>query len=213
MHNFISPTVPYHPGQVLPQRPGLLEGVLGRGLESLIGYPLKRTVDLFHPEETSQLSAKRIMGPNMLSIKEAAPILGPSLRNGNLACHGTVPYSRAGLREHRDSHRLVPYLPFSVLELRKRAPSTLFLSNGNWWAMREEFASKKMKPGWKLVPIDVNPRELPQANTLFHTLLLYYLARGVQLNQGRLVLCQDLTSDGLQVGIGFFNGKLVVNAI
>ncbi len=163
--------------------------------------------------------ARQIMGKNFFGLEEAGEHFGIKPSKKDLADLATIPYSEAVLTACKDTHVLIAVLPFSLLDVRKKAAKELFFDQD--WYNKEQFARDKGGARWYLVrkaPVenstsktwDEQQRLLskdegtPSARVVVYTIIGHFLATGERLFEKIYVRCSDLDGSGDRVDVGYF---------
>ena len=176
----------------------------------------------------SQKRAQQIMGEhfhNFLGPEEVSRHFGISFSQEELAKLNEVPFTEETLQICKDDHILVAGYPLSILDIRSRVPRELFSSHENAWCDNEKFAKlEEVNLQWYLIRKDIVPNstdmnyreqqkllkegeKIPRACEMVYTIILYYLATKVRLFENLYARCQDVSSDGHRVIIGYFGPR------
>lgn len=166
----------------------------------------------------SQKRARDIMGKNYFGVEEAIKHFGVNPTKQRLAALAEILYTEGTLEEYRDTYNLVAIFPFSILDIRGKVESKLFLSHEKAWYNKEFFAQERGEVGWWLIrkaPVPnsilktwdeqqallAKNEETPKARVMVYAIISHYLATGERLFDGIHVRCPDIDSGGNRVAI------------
>jgi hypothetical protein len=183
----------------------------------------------------SQAKAREIMGKNFFGIEEAIKHFSATLSKRQLAYMAEVPFPEEVLRECKNTHVLVAYIPTSIVGVRAKTATVklppdhrLFykqawydsneVGNGagalEWHLVRKTPVSDSKSKTWQEQQGLIDPRidETPEANVLVYTTIGHFLTTGERLFEKEYVRTRTLDSDGRRVYVGVFDaGGLVVS--
>jgi hypothetical protein len=166
-----------------------------------------------------------IMGRNFLTVEDVQRHFRVRFTDEQLAELGEIPWSEDVLRECKDTHILFPGFPLTIIEIRERAVKRcvkLFYSDRDAWYNDQKFArDEKVALRWHLIRKDIvenstsktydeqcklisENEEVPQVAAVVSLIILYFLVTGIRLFERIYARCQDVTSDGDRVYVGFF---------
>ncbi len=167
------------------------------------------------PDSNCQAKARSIMGKNFLGLEEVRRGYNVALNPEQIA---EIPFSEETLQARKDTHVLVAGAQLSMNEVRKFADSDFYDTD---WYNREAFANdKKVSVRWYLLRKEPVPEscsktygqqtallkqeEVPFACEMTYMVILYWLTHRERLLPDVYVRCQDKSSDGDHVEVGFF---------
>lgn len=176
----------------------------------------------------SQKTARIVMGNSYLGIEHAVEHLKVVPSKADLRALKKIPFSRVVLEVCKNTHILVAVFPLSILDIQNRVNRLLFYFKDDPWYCKKSFAKNKGQAHWALVRIVPNStsktwqeqqsllgkdEETPTARVLVYTVILTYLATGIELLPRCIyVRVNDLDSVGLHVDIGFNDCGIVISS-
>lgn len=202
-------------------RAGLMQYWKARGQQNVA--PVKES--LFHH------AARAIMGRNFLRIEDVKKRFDVTYTPEQLLSLQQIPFTAEVLEECKDTHILFPGYPVSILDIRQRTKKKakkIFNSDRDAWYNDQKFANEEVGLQWYLIRKDIvenstnksydeqlkllsENEEAAQAAAVVYMTILYYLVTGFRLFGRIYVRCQDVTSSGFRVYVGYFDqGGLVV---
>lgn len=178
---------------------------------------------VFEPSD-SQKRAQKIMGSdNFFGVEDAIKFFGIKPSKKQLAILKEIPYSESLLKKLKNSHILVAFFPFSILNIRKKVLTGLFSADQENSCYDEEpFAKEKGEVGWRLISkfsissafhnyyekqqeFLTEQEEVPSAQIMTYAIMGHYLKTGERLFKTYFVYVSSLSSDGRHVLLGYFN--------
>lgn len=173
---------------------------------------------------TSQKLARKIMGKNFFGVEEATKYFGVDPSRQQLAVLSEIPFTKAELREVKDTHILIAVFPMSTLDIRGKVERQLFYSHENAWYNSQAFAKEKKEVSWQLVrktpvpnstsktwqeqqAILAKNEETPKVQVMVYTIIGHFLATGEWLFENVYVRCSDVDSRGDRVDVGSFDAE------
>ncbi len=181
---------------------------------------------------SSQKRAREIMGNNFFGVEENFKhfgiyyAMGPDARKAL----SEVPFTEEVLQAHKDTHVLVATFPLSILDIRSKAPRSLFYRHEDAWCNSQRFAKDKGEVAWHLVrktPVQNSTNrtwsdqqsllsqdeETPTARVLTYTIIGHFLATGERLFEHIYVRTSSVVSDDDGGSVGYFgSGGLRVDS-
>lgn len=166
--------------------------------------------------------ARAIMGKNFHDLPEALRCYPTQLNDRSIRELSTIPATETMLEECRETHILVPGLPFTILEIQRMAPQRTFSTYQYAWYRAEPFATQKRVPTrWYLLrkkPIHddmgiFGNNHVPSACELVYGIVLHQTITGERLYETACASCEDEDSDGCTVTIQNKVDGLRLNAL
>ncbi|MCX6764142.1 MAG: hypothetical protein NTU58_00305 [Candidatus Nealsonbacteria bacterium] len=173
---------------------------------------------------TSPKRSREIMGKNFFGLEEIFShfVARITKKKKQFAALSEVPFSEAVLEELKDTHILIAVLPFSILEIRSKVASSLFLSHEGAWYNKKSFAKKHGQTKWQLVRktevanstskswreqqvLLSKDEEVPTAQVMVYTIIGHYLATGEHLFKNTNVRTSSVVSNGGHVGVCYID--------
>ena len=175
------------------------------------------------PKEIDSALACNILESNAHPYEELLTYFGIEPTKSHMRLFAKVPTTASLLEELKDDCILVPYVPMSIIELRKKAPELFYSLNPVWWYDNERFANKREKAGWHLLYKTEIPGStedeweniipancmIPSPTILSFGIILHRITRGKSLFPDVYVRCDAQDSRGIPVRLGHTSDGLL----
>jgi hypothetical protein len=183
--------------------------------ERLVGFWLSGG---FQPT-TSQEMARQVMSRSFFGVEEAIRHFKVRPSKKDLETLDQIPFTQEELQQVKDTHLLVAVFPFSLLQIREKAENLFYKQD---WYNSQAFAKEQGKTEWVLVRRDIvanstskawsdqqkllaENEEVPLVRVMAYAIIGHCLATGERLFPSVYARCQDLSSGGRRVFLGFFD--------